>query len=170
MRKWTCPFFPRLLTMNSRFYHLFIELLFLFNKQLQMCSLHMSNDGSYTINFVVFNYTLSENRSLSQNIIRCLFRSTTYALQHLWFHKIHRKAIIDNKRSPTYKHTTVKFPSHNLCFYNIKLWNINIWHVRSWHISTFENDENDIWTREDDIWKRAIDGVSSLIPSILSTK
>jgi hypothetical protein len=64
----------------------------------------------------------------------------------------------------------VKFPSHNLCFYNIKLWNINIWHVRSWHISTFENDENDIWTREDDIWKRAIDGVSSLIPSILSTK
>ncbi len=81
---------------------LFIKLLFSLSKQPWMCSLHMSSHRSNIICFAILNETIVERRSLSQNIIRCLFRSIGFAMQHLWFHQIHWQTIIDNKKSPTY--------------------------------------------------------------------
>jgi hypothetical protein len=64
-----------------------------------MCSLQMNMHESYIINFVIFNSTIMSNRYLCQSIIKCLFKFTKYALQHLQFHQIHMQFVIDGKNS-----------------------------------------------------------------------
>lgn len=84
----------------SRFFHLLAKLLFLLNKQLKMCSLHMNIHEIYTISFVVFNLTLTKSKYLYENFIRSLFKFTNYALQHCVFTKSTSKLLLQMAKHP----------------------------------------------------------------------
>ncbi len=91
-------------------------MLFRLKKELKMCNLHMTIHETYTLNFDVFNLILVKNIFLCQSIGICWFIFTNDALQHLLVHQIHKWAIVDNKKSLTYKHRTMMSLSYNLLF------------------------------------------------------
>jgi hypothetical protein len=139
MARRTCPFYPWLLNMsNTKFCHLIK--LFLHNKfRSVVCTWVVIGAIPWSLLYLIKPFT--HNKSLSQNIIRCLLKFTYYATQHLWIHQIHMQTINNNKKSPTYKHATLRSLSHSLCFYNHKMWSINIWQC----IAIFQMHTLNIW-------------------------
>lgn len=117
-------------------------------------NLQMNIHGSYTINFVLFNYFRSKHHQMFAQI-----------LKNLWFHQIHKQTIIDSEKSPTNRHITMRYPICNLCFYNTSC-EMSTSNVLSNYTCTFWISKSD----EDHIWMGAIDGIFSSIPLALSTK